>query len=347
MAESKMAEFKMAAIIKLIRLNEWSILCKWWRGKREWSFVFFLEMVGSNLGKCGWVWEEKLRWLNSRWPNWRWLPSSSWVRMNKWSFLCKMVESKMAEFKLAEFKMVTIIKLCEKEWVWGQIEIVCQAFVRNVWDGSIKDGRIQDGWIIKLGGRIQKSGQWPSSSWIQDVRRNEPSSSWVRWMREVIFVQNGWLAKFKMAAIIKLRQNEWVKFFCANGGEATVSKFWEPFLQVWVNERKITKMVWIQDGRSLPSSSYGRIQDGCHHQVMAAFIKWEGMSLSQIELVWFRVKMVGSKMVEFKMAAIIKFENEWVCMRLELVWVRQWLNPRWQNQDGKIQDGCHHQVESE
>ena len=30
------------------------------------------------------------------------------------------------------------------------------------------------------------------------------------------------IAEFKMAAIIKLSQNEWVKIFCANGGEALV-----------------------------------------------------------------------------------------------------------------------------
>ena len=51
---------------------------------------------------------------------------------------------------------------------------------------------------------------------------------------------------------------------------------------------------WIQDGR---------IQDGCHHQI------------NQIELVWVRVlcKMAESKMVKFKMAAILKLsENEWV-----------------------------------
>ena len=69
-SEFNMAEFKMATIIKLIRLNEWSILCKYWRGKSEWSF--FLQMVGSNLGKCEWVWEEKLRWLNPRWQNSSW-----------------------------------------------------------------------------------------------------------------------------------------------------------------------------------------------------------------------------------------------------------------------------------
>ena len=43
------------------------------------------------------------------------------------------------------------------------------------------------------------------------------------------------MLEIKMAAIISLSKNEWVKFFCANGGEATVSKFllckwWEPFL---------------------------------------------------------------------------------------------------------------------
>ena len=53
MAESKMAEFKMAAIIKLIRLNEWSILCKWWWGKREWSFFFFWKWWETILASVG------------------------------------------------------------------------------------------------------------------------------------------------------------------------------------------------------------------------------------------------------------------------------------------------------
>ena len=85
----------------------------------EWmSEVFCVQVVGTNLGKCEWVWEEKLLWLNPRWWNssWqnsRWLPSSSWVRMNEWrSFLCKMAESMMAEFRMA-----AIIKLSQNEWV--------------------------------------------------------------------------------------------------------------------------------------------------------------------------------------------------------------------------------------
>ena len=63
MTETRMAEFKIAAIIK------WS--------QYEWVKVFLMQIVGTNLGKCEWVWEGKLRWLNANWQNSRWLPSSS------------------------------------------------------------------------------------------------------------------------------------------------------------------------------------------------------------------------------------------------------------------------------
>ena len=102
-----------------------------------------------------------------------------------------------------------------------------------------------------------------------------PSSSWVR-MNEWSFL-NPTTVEFKMAAIIKLSQNEWVKvIFCANGGNQS----W----QVWVSLRgknKVaeSKMARIQDGR---------IPDGCNHQV-----KWEWMSLSQIELVWVKSQSGG------------------------------------------------------
>ena len=104
------------------------------------------------------------------------------------------------------------------------------------------------------------------------------------------------MAEFKMAAIINLSENARVKF------------------------------IFVQ----MAESKIGRIQDGCHHQV-----KWELMSLSQIELVWVRVRVEWecfwlnlrkdnkvseskmavseSNMADFKMAAIIKLsQNEWV-----------------------------------
>ena len=91
---------------------------------------------------------------------------------------------------------------------------------------------------------------------------------------------------------------------------------------------------FVQNGRIQD----GIIQDGCHHQV-----EWEWMSLSQIELVWFRVKLEWEcfwvnvrednkvseskiavsefNMAEFKMAAIIKLsQNEWV----KFFWGKWW-----------------------
>ena len=138
---------------------------------------------------------------------------------------------------------------------------------------------------------------------------------WVN-LREDNKVSESNMAEFKMAAIIKLSQNEWVKFvFC---------KWWEPILaSVSEFERKYYHG-WILDGQIQD----GRIQDGCHHQV-----KWKWKSLSQIELVWVRVRVEWecfwvnlrkdnkvsesnravsqSNMAEFKMAAIINLsENE-------------------------------------
>ena len=56
------------------------------------------------------------------------------------------------------------------------------------------------------------------------------NQSWPVWviLRGKTKMAESKMAKFKKAAIIKLSQNEWVKFFCANGGNqilASVSEF--------------------------------------------------------------------------------------------------------------------------
>ena len=230
------------------------------------------------------------KWLNPWWQSSRWLPSSSWVRMI-WVkvFLCQMAESKMAEFKMA-----AIIKLSQNELVKSDFCGGIKSGVRVFWVNLRKDNKMSESKMADLP-RWQSSRWLPSSSW---VRMNEwsffcakwlnprwqnsrwlPSSSWVRmnefesyWIslsqsqsgvrvflsdrkdNKMSAIQDGsvWIQheSFKMAAIIKLSQNEWVSFFVQNG--------------------------WIQDGR---------IQDGCHHQVES-----EWMSLSHIELVWVRVR---------------------------------------------------------
>ena len=117
------------------------------------------------------------------------------------------------------------------------------------------------------------------------------------------------MAEFKMATIIKLSQNESVKFFfCA--------KWWKPS---WQNSRWLTLSSWVRmnefesDWISLSQSFVqngwiqdGRIEQGCHHQV-----EWSNEWVQ-----FYLFKMVETKIEEFKMAAIIKFSQN------ELVWVR-------------------------
>ena len=195
----------------------------------------------------------------------------------------------------------------------------------------------------------------------------------------VCWIQDGSVSiphdRIKMATIIKLSQNEWVwSFLC---------KWWEPESEwsesvsesVW---KKITKIVWIQDGSVWIQD--GSFQDGCHHQFESEWMseillcKWWEPIFGKCEWVWEdNTIMAESKMAkfkrveEFKMAAIIKLsENEWVCSQIELVWVRVrveweciWMNLREDNKvseskmssvwikHDRIQDCCHHQVESE
>ena len=210
MDESKIEEFKMAAIINLSE-NAW--------------VKFFL---------C--------KWLNPRWQISRWLPSSSWVRMNKWTFFVqngwiqdsriqdgchhlvsqiefvwvrvrveeecfwvnlrednKVSESKMAvsESNMTDFKMAAIIKLSQNE----QVKFF---FVQNGW---IQDGRIQDG-CHHLVSQIELV-------WVrvegECFRVNLREDNKVSESKMAVSESN--MTEFRMAAIIKFSQNEWVKVF--------------------------------------------------------------------------------------------------------------------------------------
>ena len=175
----------------------------------------------------------------------------------------------------------------------------------------IQHGRIEDGC------HHQVEWEWISLSQIELVWAKSQSGVRVFWvnLREdkkvsesKMAVSESNMVEFKMAAIIKLSQNEWVKVFFVQMVGTNPGKF----------ERK-NKGGWIQDGQIQD----GRILDGYHHQV-----EWEWMSFSQIELLRVRVrvewecfgvnlreenKMSVYNMSEFKMTAIIKLsQNEWV-----------------------------------
>ena len=144
----------------------------------------------------------------------------------------KMVESKMVEFKLAEFNLAAIIKLSQKKWV----KFFCAKWLNPIWQNSrwlpslssvrmneevfvvqngwIQVGRIQDGW------NHQFESEWMSEVFLCKCWELILASV-SEFERKTKMVESK-IAKFKMAAIIKLSQNEWVKYF--------LCKWWEPIL---------------------------------------------------------------------------------------------------------------------
>ena len=174
--------------------------------KSEWSESVF-----------EWIWEKITRCLNPRWqslnPTWqnsRWLPSSGWVTMNEWSFFVQ--NGWIQDGRIQDG--------CHHQVVWESIGEVL--FVQNGW---IQGGRIHDGCHHQI------KWEWMSLRQIELVWvgvRVEWECFWVN-LREVSKVSESKMAmaeskmaEFKMAAIIKLSQNEWVKFI--------LCKWWEPIL---------------------------------------------------------------------------------------------------------------------
>ena len=122
------------------------------------------------------------------------------------------------------------------------------------------------------------------------------------WVRVLCKMAESKLAEFKMAAIIKFSQNEWVKFFFVQNG-------------------------WILDGR---------VQDGCHHQVES---EW----LSEVIFCtkWLNPRLQNSRWLPpSSWVRMNEFESDWNSLSQSFV-QNGWI------QNGRIQDGCHYQVESE
>ena len=238
----------------------------------------------------------------------------------------------VSESNMAEFKMSDIIKLSENEWVWVRLNYFesefCAKWLNPRWQNSR--------WLPSLSWvRMHEWSFFCANGWIQDGRLQDGCHHQVEseWTSELFFVQNGWIQDSRFQDGCH-HQFEWE---CMS----------EVFLCKWLNPR------W-QNSRWLPSSSWvrmnefesewirlsqsfvqhdwiqdGRIQDGCHHLV------------SWIELVWVRVRVEGecfwvnlredNKVSESNMAVS---ESNMAELRMAA-------------NHGRIQDGCHHQVESE
>ena len=134
--------------------------------------------------------------------------------------------------------------------------------------------------------------------WVWEAKQRGPNPRWwnSRWLPSKCLVR---MNEF---------ESDWISLSQCQSG-----------VRVFLSESGRRKQgVWIQ---------HGRIQDNCHHQVES-----EWMSLSQIELVWVKSQSGGT---------VFWSESE---RRKQGVWIQDgsvWI------QYGRIQDGCHHQVESE
>ena len=170
-----------------------------------------------------------------------------------------------------------------------------QSFVQNSW---IQDGRIVDGChhqvnqieLVWVRFRVEEKCFWVNLREDNKVFESKMS------------VSESKMPEFKMAAIIKFSQNEWVKFFFMQNG-------------------------WILDGRA---------QDGCHHQVES---EW----LSEVIFCakWLNLRSQNSRWLPpSSWVRINEFESDINSLSQSFV-QNGWI------QDGRIQDGCHYQVESE
>ena len=200
----------------------------------------------------------------------------------------KVSESKMTMFesKMSEFKMSCHHQV-ESEWT-SEVFFVQNSWIQ---DGRIQDGchhQVESEWMsevffVQIVGINLGNCEWvweeKQDGWIQDGRiqdgcHHQVESEWIsqiflcrcwelvfcEWIWEKITkvfeskmaVSESKMAEFKMAAIIKLSQNEWVKFFLCKMAEWQSSRF--------------------------ANNGCNQNQDGCHH-------------VSQNELVWVRVRV--------------------------------------------------------
>ena len=172
----------------------------------------WISLSQSQNGERGffeWIWEKITRYLNPRWqclnPRWqssRWLQSWNWVRMNKWSIFCaKWVNPWWQSWRWLPSSSSVRMNGFESDWIRFS-----QSFVQHGW---IPSGRIQDG-CHHLVGQIElvwvKVRVEGECFWVNLREDNKVSES-------KMAVSESKMAEFKMAAIIKLSQNEWVKFF--------------------------------------------------------------------------------------------------------------------------------------
>ena len=167
----------------------------------EWRF--FCANGGNQSCKCEQVWEEKLRWMNPRWPNsrWqnsRWLPSSSWVRMNKfesdWISLNQESEWRESVFEWIWEKKTRCLNPTwqNSRWLPSSSWVRMNKFESD-WISLSQESEWSESVFEQIWEKIRKclNPRWQSLNPTWENSRWLPSSSWVR-MNEWSFLNPTW-----------------------------------------------------------------------------------------------------------------------------------------------------------
>ena len=182
----------MADILKLSE-NEWVKIFFVQNGLEEgriqdgWHHQFEWEWMSFSQIELVWV-RVLCKMAESKIGEFTMDPSSSWVRMNEWSFFCSkwLTRRKQNSRWLTSSSWVRMNEF-ESDWI-----SLSQSFVQNGW--------IQDGSV------------WIQHVRIQDGCHHQDDSGW---MSKVFLCKmaESKMVELKMAAIITLSENEWVMFF--------------------------------------------------------------------------------------------------------------------------------------
>ena len=141
-----------------------------------------------------------------------------WMSLSQIELVWVRVLCKMAESKMAHFKMADIIKLSENEWVWVRIELVLsqsQSGVRVFLSESERNYKVSE---LKMAVSESTMAEFKMAAIIK-LSQNE----WVKFL--LCKMAESKMVEFKMAAIIKLSQNEWVKFLLCKMAESKMVEF--------------------------------------------------------------------------------------------------------------------------
>ena len=229
-----------------------------------------MQMVGTYLGKYECVWEVKLRWQNSRW-----LPSSSWVRMN--------------EFE-SDWISLSQSQIWEGEWIFGM----------NA------ETRKQGVWIPRWPRWLNP--RWQNSRWLTIIKLSQ--NEWVR-----VFLCWEKMAETKSVLIQHGRiqdgchhQVEWEWMSLSQNELVWVRVRVEESVFEWIWEKK-TRCLNSTMQKLNPRWQNSRWH---HHQVESEWMN--EVCLVQIELVWVRVRVEGDQFWQVNLREenkVSEFHNAW------------------------------------